>query len=418
MRKFLLATIGFFALALTACGVDSGDDAGESYNDDVVVVQVSAAGHSNLAVKSDGTLWSWGGGFTGDGTNQVHKQPLMIMENVRYALAGHDVSFAITHDNQLWGWGSNWSGQIGDGTRDDRLLPVHIMDNVAYIAMPKLSNNSHVGLGVWHAYAIDTSGVLWGWGAGSGWHSPWPVALGDGYKEDRLRPVQILENVATVTPTRDGGYAVTRNGQHLRWGGEQLYPVPFVPAPSSYTVSLNGAYFKIDEKGGLWAWGRNRLPSHWRSSPLLGDGTTIDRDEPVLIMENITYITASGNNAYAIDRDGGLWTWGEGLLRNPPDHLWEYALDGGFEDGVRWLAHDDAGTGVRLSPVRILENVTTVVPTYYIFDHGWVVGPRTFAITNDGAIYAWGANTVWAHQWSLLGDGTSQFRPHPIGLAK
>jgi len=46
-------------------------------------------------------------------------------------LIGH--SLAIREDRTLWAWGSNWDGQLGDGTTIDRHEPVHVLTDVKLV---------------------------------------------------------------------------------------------------------------------------------------------------------------------------------------------------------------------------------------------------------------------------------------------
>ena len=484
MRKLILIIIIISALLTAGCsGRDTDQYTPTDTNHQYETAEpeqsspsISAASQHTLAVKADGTLWSWGNVFEdwegnrrsliGDGTTQSRSRPVQIMEDVVFAAAGHDHSFAITTDGALWAWGSNQHGQLGDGTTEHRLSPVKIMDNVVYVAMPPDMPNAHTGSGGVRSYAIRSDGTLWAWGLGSRYYMPWDVALGDGYREDRHSPVQILENVISVVPSHNGGFAITDDGRLWHWHGTrqihnqyndtfieieaQLYPAAIMENVASispnigfvittggelwrlsddeptrvmndvvYATGANGAYFAITTDRTLLAWGQNRLPSHWRPGPVLGDGTTADRDSPVVIMENAASVIVMGNNAYVIGTDGALWEWGMGALHSTvEDHMWEYALDddSGFPNGMRWLLDDDGGTGIRLSPVKILENVVSVAPTYSILDHGWISGARAFALTECGSVWAWGENDHFGQGFGLLGDGTSERRLYPVRI--
>jgi alpha-tubulin suppressor-like RCC1 family protein len=48
------------------------------------------------------------------------------MDNVVAVSAGDGHTLAVTSDGILWAWGDNSYGQLGDGTKEDRLLPVRI----------------------------------------------------------------------------------------------------------------------------------------------------------------------------------------------------------------------------------------------------------------------------------------------------
>ncbi|MCL2840748.1 MAG: hypothetical protein FWE05_08235 [Defluviitaleaceae bacterium] len=438
-------------------------------------VAVSAASSHALALMEDGALWAWGTAseswdsaynhsLIGDGTAETRHLPVQIMKDVVFAVAGHYHSFAITADGVLWSWGNNWWGQIGDGTTENRLSPVSIMNDVVYAAMPSIVPNSHASEGV-RSYTIRSDGTLWAWGA-NGQGDAFFVALGDGTEfEDRHSPVQILENVKTVYPTARGGFAITHDNTLWMWQGrtfvhndddewigiaDMLSPVPIMENVVSissggaitttgelwqihedgtltwvmddvvYATSLGGANFAITTNGTLWGWGQNRLPGHWSPRVALGDGTTIDRDTPVQIMENVVSVMAIGNNAYAITTKGELWGWGTGQLSGLyafDEYMWEYAMDeNGFPNGKRWLLADDGGTDIRLSPVKMMEHVVSVSATYHLFDHGWMYGFRTFALTEDGNVWAWGANDRFNQGANFLGDGTSEYQPYPVQL--
>jgi len=455
------------------------------------VIALSAASNHTLALMDDRTLWSWGAGgsdwgingFIGDGTSEARLLPVMIMENVIYAVAGPSHSLAITADGVLWAWGENQFGQLGDGTTQHRLSPVRVMEDVIYATLPFSIPNSHVGCVSWRSYAIRADGTLWAWGYNNDeYASPWPLALGDGTNETRLTPVQILDNVISVAPTSNGGYALTADGRLWWWHGDiqifsgsygneveiidaRLSPEPIMENVADilngFAITTDGAWwelglepirlmdnvgyaitdgranFAITTDGTLWAWGQNRLPSHWRLDPILGDGTTIDRDAPVRIMENVASVTTMGSVTYAITKNGELWGWGNGAggwrggvligdgstfswadvedyMGEIWDYGWEYSNGSQFQSGRIWLLDDDGGTGLRLSPVKIMENVVSVYPIYYMFDHGWINSFRTFALTECGSVWAWGDNDVFSQGWGLLGDGTSERRYYPV----
>ena len=103
------------------------------------------------------------------------------------------------------------------------------------------------------------------------------------------------------------------------------------------------------------------------------------------------------------------------------DYMWDFYQATGhwgeFEDGVLWLLDDDGGTGVRLSPVKIMENVVSVTATYFMLGHGWIDGFRTFAVTESGELWAWGENSIGGHDdWSWLGDGSGETRLYPVRI--
>jgi len=45
--------------------------------------------------------------------------------------AGISNTLAVRSDGTVWGWGSNYYGQLGDGTTTDRSAPIQIFKTVA-----------------------------------------------------------------------------------------------------------------------------------------------------------------------------------------------------------------------------------------------------------------------------------------------
>ncbi len=92
------------------------------------VTDIAAGAGHVLALKSDGTVWSWGAnwnGQLGDGGTADRGTPAQVpgLANVVAIAAGHHQSFAVTRDGAVWAWGWNHYGQLGDGTYSLRATP-------------------------------------------------------------------------------------------------------------------------------------------------------------------------------------------------------------------------------------------------------------------------------------------------------
>jgi hypothetical protein len=90
---------------------------------------VAALGHS-MALKADGSLWTWGGndnGQLGDGTTTERHTPVKIGSDAWLAIApGSRHSAALRSDHSLWEWGSNTRGQLGIGALSFRTSPAQV----------------------------------------------------------------------------------------------------------------------------------------------------------------------------------------------------------------------------------------------------------------------------------------------------
>jgi alpha-tubulin suppressor-like RCC1 family protein len=149
------------------------------------ITQVSAGNGFNLALRSDGTVWAWGDdrfGELGDGTTAAHRarfQHVPGLTGITQIAAGNSSSFAVRADGTLFAWGSNSSGQLGDGTTASRSIP-ELISGVTGV--------TQVSSGLNHTLAIaGAKHAIWGWGDNSGGEigdgtrinrlSPVPLAL-------------------------------------------------------------------------------------------------------------------------------------------------------------------------------------------------------------------------------------------------
>jgi len=95
--------------------------------------QVSCGTDRIGAIKTNGTLWMWGqnsystrGGFLGDNTTadrSTPRQEFTSSTNWKQIACGNEYTAAIKTDGTLWAWGGNDSGQLGDNTTASRSTP-------------------------------------------------------------------------------------------------------------------------------------------------------------------------------------------------------------------------------------------------------------------------------------------------------
>jgi YD repeat-containing protein len=92
--------------------------------------QVSCGGSYMAAVKTDGTLWLWGSntyGYLGTNTSNLTSTPTTTYvggTNWKQVDCGYNSTAAIKTDGTLWTWGYNGYGQLGSNDATDRLTPI------------------------------------------------------------------------------------------------------------------------------------------------------------------------------------------------------------------------------------------------------------------------------------------------------
>lgn len=230
----------------------------------------------------DGSLWGWGWNDAGQlglgavGADTPVKVPQEIGGGRRFrsVSAGFGYTVAIATDGSLWAWGSNWKGQIGDGTQQNRTTPVQIGDDTDWVKAIA---------GEFHTLAFKSDGSMWAWG----WVSH--GRLGDGNGGDGSTP---SDDRSQLTPKRIGTFDFTS-----------------VSVGNAHTLAL-----KAD--GTLWGWGKND------DGGQLGDGTRVSRTTPTQIgNDRWRAVVATGNDSIGIKADGTLWMWGQNQPVYIPDHF-------------------------------------------------------------------------------------------------
>jgi hypothetical protein len=272
-----------------------------------------------VAVKTDGTLWTWGdgqNGALGSGSTSDRSSPqttTLAGTDWSRVSAGDRFCAAIKTDGVMYTWGKNNKGQLGDNTTNNRSSPVSIFGAV-------ISNWTRVACGYEHTLGIAATGLLYSWGSGAS------GALGSNATASRSSPVTVSgggTNWTVVAAATSFSAGLKSDGTMWTWGlntSGQLgdnsttarsSPQTIAGAESGGTnwkaVSLGDMHVAaIKTDGSLWTWGSNNLGQ-------LGDGSTANRSSPQTTAgAGLNWVrTDLGLDASAgIKADGTLWTWG------------------------------------------------------------------------------------------------------------
>lgn len=176
----------------------------------VTAIAVGPSGYHTVALKSDGTVVTWGynnKGQLGDGTTDNGLGPVAVpgLTGVVALAAGDAHSVAVKSDGTVVAWGSNSNGQLGDGTTNDSLAPV---------AVAGLAGVVRVAAGDAHTVAVKSDGTVAAWGYnGDG-------ELGDGTTTDNPNP-EVVAGIVGVIGVAAGDYhteVVKFDGVVVGWG--------------------------------------------------------------------------------------------------------------------------------------------------------------------------------------------------------
>jgi alpha-tubulin suppressor-like RCC1 family protein len=278
-----------------------------------------ASGVSHTAsIKTDGTFWSWGRNNVGqlglgNTTNYSSPKQVGILTNWEKVSCGRGGAFgggtftlAIKTNGTLWSWGSNGSGQLGLGDSSDRSSPVQI---------GALTDWLSVACGGDYTAAIKTNGTIWAWGEnGRG-----QLGLGNTTNYSSPKQIGALTDWSYVACGYEYTVAIKANGTLWGWGYNALYGSLGLGNTTNYSSPKQigaltnwlkvscGTYFTtaIKTDGTLWAWGRN-------NGGQLGLGDASDRSSPVQVGALNTWATLGTGNqcSFAVKTDKTVWSWG------------------------------------------------------------------------------------------------------------
>jgi alpha-tubulin suppressor-like RCC1 family protein len=183
---------------------------------------VAAGADNTFAIRTDGTLWAWGSnvdGVLGQGslTAGPHVPEQIGTANNWVTVATGSVhTVAVRTDGTLWTWGGNEYGQLGDGTAGGPICSVTDACRDAPEQIGTATNWASVAAGGDDTFAIRTDGTLWGWGLNE------EGALGDGTTNDSHAPEEVgtATNWATVSAGGVNTAAVRTDGTLWTWGND------------------------------------------------------------------------------------------------------------------------------------------------------------------------------------------------------
>jgi alpha-tubulin suppressor-like RCC1 family protein len=210
--------------------------------------QIKAGTVATAALKTDGTLWLWGRNNYGQlgqniPTSTNRSSPVQVGALTTWskiANSGYHV-VAIKTDGTLWSWGANGSGQLGLGNTVYRSSPVQV---------GALTTWSDTAVGAYFTMATKTDGTLWTWGNNAFGE------LGQGTATGLSSPVQV--GALTTWSNIAGGdrhtMATKTDGTLWTWGRNQAGQLGLNDAADPFDVPINRS--SPVQVGALTTWSR------------------------------------------------------------------------------------------------------------------------------------------------------------------
>jgi len=287
---------------------------------------VATGDYHTVALKDDGTVWSWGyngQGQLGSGSTIDSDNPIAVtgLTNVIAVAAGGRHTLALKSDGTVWAWGYNYYGQLGRA-------PYNFTDSSTPVQIYGLTDVIAIAAGGKRSLALKKDGTVWAWGilanitddtTASIYSAPLQVPGLAG-----IVAISAGGDVGTTSSNADANMALTWDGKVYSWGYGDVgvlclgattshmlpqqvtgFPAPVVSVATSgrHTVTLL-------ENGSQWACGSN-------SAGQLGDGTTASyRLSPVQVgggLQKVLDISVGPSHTMTVSGDLTVRAWGGNL---------------------------------------------------------------------------------------------------------
>lgn len=248
-------------------------------------------GYSAFAIKTNGTLWSWGensAGQLGVGNTQAQTLPVQVGTDTdwKQVAAGVSSVLALKTDGSLWGWGLNMNGELF-GYEGRQSSPVRLGSETDWEKVLVIE---------FRAYAVKKDGTLWAWGDNSrnllGFNTPTEEE-----STSEGNPVEVVTEPQITKPTQ----VTAVEGEVLAVSG------------CENTLSVATGTDGIIEK--VWMFGSN-------ADGALGDGKGLgngNKDIPFATVPvnpslksslKFTSMSSGQNYTMMLTDDGDIWGWG------------------------------------------------------------------------------------------------------------
>lgn len=277
-------------------------------------VSVGAGAEHTCGVMTDGAAYCWGseaGGRLGSshlgGVGSVWVPVAVSGDLVFAALSvGPHHSCGVAVDGVSYCWGEGGSGQLGNESTSNSLLPVPVWGGG--LVFKAVSAGGH------HTCAVTKDSAAYCWGLG--------FRLGDGSTATALTPVPVSGGLA-FTEVSAGGHhtcGVTTDGVAYCWGlgqfgqlgngstANSLVPMPVSGGLAFAAVSAGADHTcGVTKDGAMYCWG---MGQHGQ----LGNGSTANSLVPAPVAGGLVYAAVSAGNSHtcSVTTDGAAHCWGSG----------------------------------------------------------------------------------------------------------
>ena len=272
-------------------------------------VYLAGGGYTGHAIRANGTLWSWGRNSTsqlGDGTNTNKSSPVSVVGGFTDWIqvtasasgAGRAFTVALRGNGTLWSWGTNQDGVLGHGAGGvETASPKSVVGG--------FTDWTKVGTGRYHTVALRSNGTIWCWG-----RNEYGQLGENGVVGARTSsPVSVIGGFTDWVAISAGhvhSLGIRSNGTLWAWGRNNFGQLgDNTSSNRSSPVSVVGGFtdWTSVSGGGGTSMALRSNGTLWGIGAITGDGTSTNRSSPVSVAGGFTdwvSVTSTGYNSFAI----------------------------------------------------------------------------------------------------------------------
>ncbi len=318
------------------------------------IVQLSVAPESNIVLTENDQVYSWGSNYygqLGDGTTNNKKKPENITYNIpltsddkiKQLAIGNNHTMILTENGKIYTCGRNSYGQLGNDDFSNKAIPIELTNKISLSSKDKVVQ---ISVGFYHSVALTELGQVYSWGYNN--HGQ----LGDGTTTLSSQPINITDNI----------------------GLEDDIVIKTIVGYNNTAV--------ITQKGFFYMLGANDY-----SQLGIGIDIYVATPERVAIEEKILMISTSINHTIALSENGQVYIWGSNS-------------NGQLGNGTTAKSNVPVNITQYIG-VDTSDKIVQVSAGYY----------HTIALSENGQVYTWGSNA-----YGELGNGASENSNLPINI--
>lgn len=305
-------------------GINSNNQLGVSENTKMTIdsssilapqfTQIALGNNHSVGLTKTGEVFTWGHNdvgqlgreVTSENKNDGIPRQVTISKKIISIDASYDHTILLAEDGSVWGFGSNFTGQLGNGTNENSTNPVQAIN---------LKGIVKIATGDKFTLALNSSGEVYGWGGSC---APSSERI---LKQFQQGPLNLVGGYYDPFIDPEKGY--NQNQDCLNEdsvGIKSKVPKKIEGIPKIKDISVGyGHALMLTTEGKIWSFGCNlygqlgqgkfgNFIENLKEDPSGNPANSIPKE--IIGLDKVTSVSAGYRHSLALDIDGKIYAWG------------------------------------------------------------------------------------------------------------